>query len=68
MFVLKHLHSTYNFQGLLHEPFPPGGMTCPTQSEQLSPYYFKETAENTSLSSSFDPLSLALSILMLILI
>ncbi len=26
-----------NFNGLLNEMFPPGGMTCPTQSEQLSP-------------------------------
>ncbi len=26
-----------NLHGLLHLLFPPGGMTCPTQSEQLNP-------------------------------
>ncbi len=25
-----------NFNGLLNEMFPPGGMTCPTQSESLA--------------------------------
>ncbi len=42
--------------------FPSGGMTCPTQSEQLNPYHLQETAKNTSLPSLFDPLTLALSI------
>ncbi len=42
--------------GLLHEMFPPGGMDCPIQSEQLSPY-IQETAKNTPLPSLFDPLT-----------
>ncbi len=39
---------------------PPGGVTCPTQSEHL-----QESAKNTSLPSLFDPLTLAHSILIL---
>ncbi len=42
---------------------PPGGMTCPTQSEQLNP--LPETAKNTSLPSLLDPLTLVLYILII---
>ncbi len=41
-------------------------VTCRTQSEQLNPYHLQETAKNTSLPSSFVPLTLALSILILL--
>ncbi len=36
-----------------------------TQSQQLNPYHLQETAKNTSLPFLFDPLTLALSILIL---
>ncbi len=37
--LLFHPTETQNhFHRLLNEMFAPGGMTCPTQSEQLSPY------------------------------
>ncbi len=42
--------------------FPPGGMTCPTQSLAISK---KRLKTDTYIPSLFDPLTLALSILIL---
>ncbi len=36
-FIVHPKEAQNHFRGLLNEMFPPGGMTCPTQSEQLNP-------------------------------
>ncbi len=36
-FIVHPKEAQNHFHRLLNELFPPGGMTCPTQSEQLSP-------------------------------
>ncbi len=36
-FIVHPKEAQNHFHRVLNEMFPPGGMTCPTQSEQLSP-------------------------------
>ncbi len=64
--IIVHPKETQNhFHRVLHELFPPGVMTCPTQSSSWVLKNLQESAKNTSLPSLFDPLTLALSILIL---
>ncbi len=62
------LHSTYDKTFMdFYINFSPWN-DLPNSIQAAESLYFQETAENTSLPSSFDPLTLALSILMWIII
>ncbi len=64
---IKNIYEIRNWNNFIYiyiHMFPPGGMTCPTQSKHS---HLQESAKNTSLLSLFDPLTLALSILILFL-
>ncbi len=64
--LLYHPKKAQNhFHRLFHLLFPSGEMTCLTQSEQLNITHLQEPDKNTSLPSLFDPLTLALSILII---